>query len=172
VVPHACRWGQYLASLRGPWTLERVAVALDSAADRCAVQAALPRQVLNAWTQPGDLGVSWHDFLGVGACLACLYMPSGAVPNEDQLVADAIGLPDQLLPVRELLYRGTPVGEEWVRRIAAALSIPPEALLPFADRPLRAFYSEVVCGGVILRLGGHNGPGQAEVPMAFQSALA
>jgi len=99
-------------------------------------------------------------------------MPSGAVPNEDQLVADAIGLSDQLLAVRELLYRGAPVGEEWVRRIAAALAIAPEALLPFADRPLRAFYSEVVCGGVILRLGGHDGAGRTEVPMAFQSALA
>src|SRR5207244_2771974 len=70
VKSHKGPWGDYLRS-RGDTRLERVAVALDSAKDRIAVQAGLPRWVCNAWTQTGDLGVSRHEFLGEQACLAC-----------------------------------------------------------------------------------------------------
>jgi molybdopterin/thiamine biosynthesis adenylyltransferase len=170
---HPDRWGHYLASLEVPWSLARVAVALDSAEDRIAVQAALPRRVFNAWTQAGDLGVSRHDFLGEQACLACLYLRDGPVKNDDQLVAEAIGLPEQLQAVRQLLYTGAPVGREGIERIAAALGISPEPLMLYADRGLREFYSEAICGGVVLRLQGNGDRrGRTEVPMAFQSALA
>ena len=170
---HPAEWGRYLATLPIPWALGPVMVALDSAEDRIAVQAALPQRVLNAWTQAGDLGVSRHDFLGDRACLACLYLPDGPSKNEDQLVAEAIGLPDQLIHVRQLLHSGAPVGEAGIRRIAAALDVPAEPLLPYAERGLREFYSEAICGGVVLRLqGGGDRRGGTEVPMAFQSALA
>jgi hypothetical protein len=173
VRPYALKWGHYLAGLDPPWNLDLVAVALDSAEDRIAVQAALPRRVLNAWTQAGDLGISRHDLLGDRACLACLYLPEPASRNEDQLVAEAIGLPERLMEVRTLLYTGAPVGEETIRHIAAALAVPEEPLLSYAGRPLRDFYSEAICGGVVLRLqGGGDRRGGTEVPMAFQSALA
>lgn len=173
IQPHPDRWGHYLAGLPTPWTLTRVAVALDSAEDRIAVQAALPRRIVNAWTQAGDLGVSRHEFLGEAACLACLYLRDGPGKNEDQLVAEAIGLPEQLAAVRQLLYTGAPVGTEGIDRIAAALGVAPEALMPYADRGLREFYSEAICGGVVLRLqGGGDRRGGTEVPMVFQSALA
>jgi molybdopterin/thiamine biosynthesis adenylyltransferase len=71
VHPHQQRWGEYLRT-RNDWHFQRVAVALDSAADRRAVQAALPEWIVNAWTQPGDLGVSRHTFLDDQACLTCL----------------------------------------------------------------------------------------------------
>lgn len=170
---HPAEWGRYLAMLPSPWALDLVMVALDSAEDRIAVQAALPQRVLNAWTQAGDLGVSRHDFLGDRACLACLYLPDGPSKNEDQLVAEAIGLPDQLIEVRKLLHSGAPVGEAGIHRIAAALGVPAVPLLPYAGRGLREFYSEAICGGVVLRLqGGGDRRGGTEVPMAFQSALA
>jgi len=44
--------------------------------DRIALQASLPKWIVNAWTQNVDLGVSRHDFATAGACLACLYMPT------------------------------------------------------------------------------------------------
>jgi Prokaryotic E2 family C/ThiF family len=170
---HPDRWGHYLAGLETPWSLPRVAVALDSAQDRIAVQAALPERVFNAWTQAGDLGVSRHDFLGEQACLACLYLREDPAKNEDQLVAEAIGLPGQLQAVRQLLYTGAPVGREGIERIAAALGVSTEPLMPFAERGLREFYSEAICGGVVLRLQGNGDRrGGTEVPMAFQSALA
>jgi hypothetical protein len=123
---------------------------------------------------PGDLGVSRHAFLGDHACLACLYLPEGRRKNKDELVAEAIGLPEALIEVRVLLYSGEPVGRAFIERIAAALRVPIEPLLPFQDRPLQDFYSEAICGGIVLSLGGT--PGSARhadvVPMAFQSALA
>lgn len=169
-VPHGCRWGEYLGE-RQNWHLERVAVALDSAADRCAVQAALPRWITNAWTQPGDLGVSRHAFLGADACLMCLYLPSDERPHDDTIIAASLGLPDALMEVRTLLATGAPVERAFIERIAGALNVPAAPLVPFEGRPLRAFYSEAVCGGIVLRLSGGAGAG-AEVPMAFQSALA
>jgi molybdopterin/thiamine biosynthesis adenylyltransferase len=168
---HPDRWGDYLRT-RGTGRLERVAVGLDSARDRIAVQAGLPRWVCNAWTQPGDLGVSRHEFLGTQACLACLYLPDGVVPNEDEVVARAINMPEAREEIRTLLFKNGTVGEAFVRRMATALGVAAGPLLPFAQKPLRAFYADAVCGGVLLKLGASGGAAAAQVPMAFQSALA
>lgn len=172
VVPHPQRWGEYLRC-RNNWDLQKVMVALDSAQDRADVQASLPRWIVNAWTQPGDLGVSRHDFISDQACLMCLYLPEPNQKSEDELIAEAIGLPEAKLEVRELLYLGKPVGSEFIQRIANAAGIPAEPLLLYSDQPLKSFYSKAVCGGIILGLGGdYQKASRAEVPMAFQSALA
>jgi hypothetical protein len=148
-------------------------VAVDSAEARRTIQAALPRWIVNAWTQRGDLGVSRHSFLGDQACLTCLYLPEGPQKHEDQLIADAIGLPGALMEVRQLLHTGAPVGRDWIDRIAAALGTVVEPLIRFENRPLRAFYSEAICGGLVLSLGGTGAiTVSAAAPMAFQSALA
>lgn len=155
------------------WNLPCVVVAVDNAQDRRAVQASLPKWIVNAWTQTGDLGVSRHSFLGDQACLMCLYLSQAGQPNKDQLIAQAIGLPEALMEVRELLYTGRPVGEEFLRRIAQARGISVEPLLAFKDNPLRVFYTEAVCGGQVFELAGTDGGiARAEVPMVFQSALA
>jgi len=171
VDPHHGRWSDYLRN-RTDWRFERVAVALDSAADRIAVQAALPKWTCNAWTQPGDLGVSRHAFLGDHACLACLYLPSGVVPNDDELVARAINMPESVREIRDFLHLNTPVGEGFVRRMATAMGVPPEPLLAFAEKPLRTFYAEAVCGGLLLKLGARGEKAATRAPLAFQSALA
>jgi hypothetical protein len=177
VFPHQLEWASYLAK-RGDWCLERVLVALDSARDRRAVQSSLPRWIANSWTQTGDLGVSRHPRFGTdSACLFCLYFPDGAMPNEEDLVAAAIGMPKPeeslKMEIRRLLHSGDPIGTNWVGHIAAKLSVTPEALAAFADKPLRAFYREAICGGLVLSLGGGaEGSEHAEVPMAFQSVLA
>jgi hypothetical protein len=64
-----------------------------------------------------------------------------------------------------------PVGEPFVREIAANVGTDAEALLPFAHLPLRAFRQKAICGNAILRAADGAGP-ELEVPMAFQSALA
>ena len=204
-VPHQVRWGQFLAARPQPWGLHRVLVALDSARDRIAVQAALPAWVANAWTQPGDLGVSTHRGLGASAngggrsaCLACQYLPTGVAKNEDQMIGEALGLVGQEMLIRQLLMSGAPVGVALLEQIGVALGLTPDAIMTltaYADRPLRAFYSEAVCGGVVMRLQASSArvqpppsPGAqvptrapvvglpndrgAAVPMAFQSAMA
>lgn len=163
------RWGEYLSAASA--NLQTVAVALDSAKDRIAVQASLPRTIFNAWTQPGDLGLSRHAFLGDGACLACLYLPDRKLKDRDELVAEAIGLPQERQRVRHLLYTNEAIGRPLLESITAALGVPIEELLSFAAQPLRVFYQEALCGGIVLRLGGGAMP-PVEVPMAFQSAMA
>lgn len=167
VTPHQRRWGAFLAE-RGGWDLGTVAVALDTAQDRRAVQASLPRRILNAWTQPGDLGVSRHDFLD-GACLACLYLPDRPVLHEDEIVAAALGLADVRM-VRRMLHAGTPVDRSLLEQVSEARGVELEKLLPYDGLPLRAFYGKAVCGTAIF--GGNKGDGAMAVPMAFQSALA
>lgn len=149
-------------------------LALDSAADRRAAQAGLPQWIANAWTQANDLGVSVHPSFGLGhACVACLYLPDRSLPNEDALVAGALGIPDQVAEVRTLLYSGAGVARSLLELIAARMQLPIDLLAPYEGRPVRRLYVEGVCGGSVIPLG-HAGAPRAElhVPLAHQSAIA
>lgn len=165
-------WPEYMVR-RGHYLVDRALLALDSAEARIAVQASLPRWIANSWTQPENLGISRHEFLGNAPCVACLYLPKAQRPNRDQLVAAAIRAEGQaeIMEVRRLLHTGVPMGEEFVSRVAERFGIECSALLLYASQSLDAFYVGAVCGGVLLRLGADTGS-PAEVPMAFQSAFA
>ncbi|MER9794602.1 E2 ligase fold family C protein [Mesorhizobium sp. M0213] len=166
---HSRRW-QTLPALR---SMQHVAIALDTTADRIALQGTLPRWTINSWTQRGDLGVSHHGFEGEMACLACLYLPNGAVPDDDQLIAEALGLEDRKMDiVRPMLHNGAPVSMDLMRQIASRLTIPVEPLLPFVGQPLRSLYQGAICGGIVFDLTAGSKPVRVEVPLAFQSAMA
>lgn len=147
-------------------------VAVDSATARREIQASLPRWIVNAWTQPGDIGVSRHSFAGNQACLMCLYFPEGGGKNEDQLVAEAIGFPDKLVEIRKLLYMQSPLSREFLEMIAIAKNVDFQRLLPFEGKSLRVLYVEGICGGKVLQINHGSHGQQLEVPMNFQSALA
>jgi hypothetical protein len=171
VDPHQQSWGEYLTA-RKNWNLERVMVAVDSADVRRNIQASLPHWIVNAWTQPGDLGISRHSFLGDQACLMCLYFPEGTAKSEDLLVAEAIGMPDNYMEIRNMLYLQMPLSHDFLTRIAAAKNISLDSLLHFEGRPLRSLYVEGICGGALLGLNRESNSHRMEVPMNFQSALA
>ena len=167
---HECTLAEFLEKKNHK--VDNLLLALDSAKDRCAAQASLPRRVANAWTQPGDLGVSSHDFLD-GACVNCLYLPDGEQKNEDQIIAESFGVPDRLRQVRELLYKNEGAPRDLLVAIATAQDLPLEKLLPFEGRPLRALYAEGFCGGAVIPLGELGRPANdVHVPLAHQSALA
>lgn len=168
--PHASKFEDFVASKGYIWP--RMILALDSSRDRRAAQASLPGWVANAWTQPGDLGVSSHDFLD-GACVSCLYLPEHALENEDAIVASSLGVPDRLMQIRTLLHDGNGVPRDLLDSIAAARAIPIALLLPFEGRPIRNLYVEGFCGGAVIPLGAVGTPRQeVHVPLAHQSALA
>lgn len=172
VIPHVKTWEEFVNE-RSDWNFPLVAVSVDSAQERCFVQASLPKWTVNAWTQEGDLGVSRHEFIGKNACLNCLYMPKDKSPNYDQQVASALNMSEALIEIRNLLYVNKPIGERFLSRIATALSIPVESIANFADLPLSSFYSEAVCGGIVLEWTKTNGTNvNVDAPMCFQSALA
>ena len=140
--------------------------------DRCAGQASLPLRIANAWTQPGDLGVSVHDFLE-GACVSCLYLPDSRQENEDEIIAEAFGVPDRLMQVRVLLHDGDGAPRDLLEAIASAGGLALEKLLSFEGRPLRALYTEGFCGGVVIPLERIGAPAnEVHVPLGHQSALA
>lgn len=163
---HKMTWSEFISSQK--WESKLAAVALDSAEDRIAVQASLPRYVLNAWTQANDLGVSRHVFSSESACLACLYWPTRSHPNEDEIVMKAINFSGELMEIRNMLYFRTPLDKNWLERLSRDVGQPLERLMPFLGQTLDTFYREGVCGGHIFA----TGQGNIVVPMAFQSALA
>jgi len=171
VDPHDCSWAEYV-DRRQDWRFERVAVALDTAADRIAVQAALPRWIVNSWTQEQDLGISRHGFADNRACLACLYLPSEKSRNEHEILADQLRLPEAAIEIRTLLQTNQPVDAAFVQRVANKFEVPVEALAEFVGQPVRAFYQRALCGGLMMRLTNGSAQSTATVPMAFQSALA
>lgn len=170
-VAHPLRWAEFVEQSDYRWA--RVLVALDSARDRRSVQAALPQWIANAWTQPGDLGLSVHTFDGPGACLACLYLPHAAGPSEDAIIANALRIPERIGQVRELLYRGAAAPPDLLEAIADKLGVPAKKVSAFAGRPIRELYVDGICGGAVLPLGQAGAPRQeVHVPLAHQSALA
>ena len=170
-LPHGETLASFLEANGYKW--ERILVALDSANDRRAVQASLPRWIANAWTQLGDLGVSSHSFLGEDACLACLYLPNQKTKSGDQIIAEGLKIPQFQTQVRFLLGNGQATGKEICDAVANAWGIPPEKLVPYAARPIRELWVEGICGGGIIPLGeGGPAPRELQVPLAFQSALA
>lgn len=172
IATHTLDWASYANRYGYGW--ERLLVALDSSRDRRAVQASLPRWIANAWTQPGDLGVSVHPW-NTGACLSCLYLPAGTTPSEDKLIAEALGIarPERELQIRQLLHANAPPPLELLQEVAERLAVPLDVLEPFRERPLRELYSEGICGGAVLPLDRVGSPRQhVHVPLAHQSALA
>jgi E2/UBC family protein C/ThiF family protein len=172
IIPHPIAQAEFLNQYGYKWS--RFLLGLDSAADRRDAQASLPKWIANAWTQPGDLGVSTHAaFGGDGACVACLYLPDGRVKNEDELVAATLGIPQLQMEVRTLLYTNAPLHHAFLEAVAAAVSMPIDTLLAFEGRSIRELYVEGFCGGTVIPIGQAGRPSQdVHVPLAHQSALA
>jgi len=155
---HGYRWDAALA-------------AVDSATDRRATQATLPHWAANAWTQTGDLGVSDHHYRN-GACIACLYLPTGASSNQDEVVAAALQVPEHVATVRTLLHLGDTVPPDLCDLIAARLGIDPAQVRKYASAGIRGMYVDGVCGGGLIPLGALRPAAELHVPLAHQSALA
>ncbi|HEV2642433.1 MAG TPA: hypothetical protein VGT98_06990, partial [Candidatus Elarobacter sp.] len=172
VVKHALSFAEFSATFAS--VPELVAVAVDNRHDRVAAQASLPRVALNAWTQPGDLGVSSHPRFGhSGGCISCLYVTESPLPNADELIANALGVPERVREIRTLLVTGAPPTLELLGAVAAALEVSFDTVEPYASRPIQLLYSEGICGGAVLPLAAAGRPAQdMHVPLAHQSALA
>jgi Prokaryotic E2 family C len=171
-LPHQMKWAEFVQASGYKWPY--VLVALDTAGDRRSVQASLPNWIANSWTQPGDLGLSVHGrFDGEGACLSCLYLADRKVPNEDEIVAEALGVPGLVGDIRTLLHTGNGASRQLLEAVAAGLHLPVNDVIAYEGRPVRALYVEGVCGGGLISLGSTGTPRQElHVPIAHQSALA
>jgi hypothetical protein len=152
-----------------------VAVAVDTPKARIQIQASLPKQVFNSWTQAGESGNSRHTFDGAEACLACLYFPTRTELNFDEIVRRALRLPDGIEVVKEVrrrLEKSVPTELEFLEYIAKHSGVPLARLTDYQGKPLRDLYVGAICGGAVLEFGAAEDAATVDVPMAFQSALS
>ncbi|MBI1183583.1 hypothetical protein GC194_04895 [bacterium] len=156
-------------------TVELLAIGVDNVNDRIRAQATLPKYILNAWTQPGDLGISRHfDFINT-PCLSCIYWPKGVRPHHSDIVAKSLGLEQmekETKIVRQLLSTGDPVGIQIIEEIAKSKKIPMGKLAGFEALPMEKLYSKVACGGDFIEYFDQEDQKKLEVPLAFQSVFA
>lgn len=171
---HLANWSHFIQGRRN-WSIEQVAVAVDSAKDRIFIQGALPKKIFNSWTQLESLGISRHlDFIA-SACLTCLYIPNSKTKSRSQEIAENLGLIGEINErlVRGYLAMNKPVDEALISLISAAKEIESDLLRPYIGKPIDIFYSAFVCGGVLMKLSKEGGQTvNVEVPCAFESALA
>jgi hypothetical protein len=153
---------------RDGFVLPTVCVSVDNVQGRRAVQALLPRLVLNGWTSDSGLGASWHEFDRDSACLSCLYQPMGQRPSETDLVADALGL-DRMRAAHLWIRDDRPTPED-LAKMREHLGLKPNELEAWRGKRLREVYTGLICGSVRLDV---QGVGRMEaVPLAHQSVLA
>lgn len=165
-------WQSYMGK-RKSWDLDFVITALDSAKDRIAVQASLPKYIINGFTEQGLLGISRHYQFSETACIGCMYLPSEKKTNRSEEVAKNLGIPQHEKQVRNYLYLNSPIDENLLRLIAESNKIDLQALKHFIGTPMSEFYSNFVCGGVLLSLKtAEKNSIQLEAPLVFQSVLS
>lgn len=165
-------WEEYMHE-RKDWLIRNIAVSVDSAKDRIIIQGSLPKKIFNEWTQPASLGVSRHlDFVNE-ACLTCLYIPDSKRKKLSEVIAESLGLKDQEPLIRKYIATKTPVDNMILSLVSNAKGIPIDQLEAYIGKHMEIFYSEVVCGGILMRLNQKSEESaQVEVPSAFESALA
>lgn len=171
---HPMNWKEYI-QFRGNHQMENVFVCVDNAEDRIIVQGALPKKIFNAWTQKENLGISRHLDFNNAPCLCCLYLPTEEKISRSQEIANNLNIPANEPLIRKYLASHLPFDQPLMQLINSANNIRTDKLRQFIGQPLDIFYSEVVCGGILMQLGAVNNAKyqqQVEVPSAFESAFA
>ncbi|MBN8675447.1 MAG: E2 ligase fold family C protein [Chitinophagales bacterium] len=167
-------WGEFI-NKRKEWDIQTLVTCVDNIKDRIMMQGALPKKIFNAWTQPENLGVSRHIDFVEKPCLCCLYFPTVKKTSRSQEVADNLNLSNQEKIIRDYLANNKPVDEGLLHIIATANKVSVDYFLQYIGKSLDVFYSEVVCGGVLLKFNNSLSQQAGEsiaVPSAFESAFA
>ena len=78
------------------FNMENVFISVDNKRTRVNLQAALPRNIWNIWTDTGEktlrYGIGKHYFTNEYQCIACAYYPEGEIPNQLELNATLLGM--------------------------------------------------------------------------------
>lgn len=174
VIPETREWADWV-NTQNSWRLNYLAIAVDNVKDRILIQGSLPRRIYNAWTQQENLGVSRHNNFLAEPCLACLYFPQEEKKSISQEIADALNIGANERVVREYIANHMPLDERLLRLISEKNNISTDQLAPFCGKPVQTFYSDVVCGGILMRLNpeaGNNANTAMQVPAVFESVFA
>ncbi len=169
----AMTWKDYIAKHKD-FENSMVLCGVDSAKGRIGIQSSLPKQILNGFTEQGLLGVSRHINFLDNACIGCMYIPTENKKSKSQEVAENLGIPHlEKDLVRPYLYYDFLVDENILKQISLYNNINQDELKRFIGIPMSKFYSDFVCGGILLTLKQkEDSTAKIETPLAFQSAFA
>lgn len=180
VVPYKCNWDNYLNTIND-WNINCVAVGIDNVKGRIGIQSTLPRTIFNAFTETESLAISRHNDFINEACLSCSYIPLKKQKDFIDEVAENCNIPQKAELVKAYYNLNLPVGnpipnsnhDSLLLTIARSNDIPIEELNQFNEMTLNQFYSNFVCGGIILEVSkADNNIKNVDAPLAFQSAMA
>jgi hypothetical protein len=165
------KWDQYISESKD-YNNEVIITALDTAKDRIAVQSSLPKYLFNGYTDDGMLGVARHLNLLNEACLNCMYTPKGPRPNISEVIAQDLNIPE--ISIRNLIYLNKAVDINLLSAVAISNKIDVKEIIKFKGTSILDFYSEFICGGILLKIQGaaSSSSQTIEAPLAFQSSLA
>lgn len=173
--PHKKNWAEYFDSLTDQ-KINTIAVCVDNATDRILTQAALPFGIFNAWTQPDNIGISQHLSFGKTPCLSCLYIDALPRKNRSQEIADNLNIPHLERLIRGYLANEQVLDQNLLNIIKQANNLQADPTLDsYLGQNLNIFYSEVVCGGLLMNFATDENSKKAsniDVPSAFESAMA
>ncbi|MCE5205126.1 MAG: E2 ligase fold family C protein [Porphyromonadaceae bacterium] len=180
VTPFKCNWDCYLNKL-DDWNVNCVAVGIDNAKDRIGIQSTLPKIIFNAFTETESLAITRHKDFVNESCLSCSYIPLKKEKDFINEVADNCNIPQKAELVKAYYNLNLPVGipipnsnhDSLLLTIAKSNNIPIEELNQFNEMTLNQFYSDFVCGGIILNVSKTDKDiKNVDAPLAFQSAMA
>ena len=105
LVPVQGNWAHYLNG-EGNWANEMALVAIDNSKDRIGVQASLPKQIINSYTENNLIGISRHYDFTKEACLVCTYMPHEEKKSFALQVCEDLGIVKLAIPEMEKIMGG------------------------------------------------------------------
>lgn len=180
------KWDEYVVK-RNDWNIDCVAIGIDNEKDRIGIQSTLPKVIFNSFTEKELIGINRHYSLVEDACLACSYIPTNKKRHRINEIADNCNIPDLSEMIKEYFNSGILVDQilppkhnsqnkfdkSLLTEISNANSIEISQLSQFNGMNVDQFYSDFVCGGVIMKLSkSENKVENIDAPLAFQSALA
>jgi len=112
------------------FNMENVLISVDNKRTRVNLQAALPKNIWNIWTDTvqGILryGIGKHNFENEYQCLACAYYPEGDIPNQMELNAAMLGMEQE--DINQRLKRNDLITEGDLKQLMNNYTIQPGQL--------------------------------------------
>lgn len=112
------------------FSMEDTFVSVDNKRTRVNIQASLPKNIWNIWTDTAQgilrYGIGKHEFLNEYQCLACAYYPEGEIPNQMELNAAVLGISQE--EIREKLQRNDLITEIDLEYLMRNYTIPSDQL--------------------------------------------
>lgn len=146
--------------------IDILVAAVDDRDLRAAMQAALPRVLINGWTGQGAMGMSVHRFLEEQPCLCCIYGKFDQHPSEEMQIHDSFGRAISPQRIRQMLHDNEPMGDRELAALRGRFA--QEELERYRGKSIRAAYQGLVCSGTLVQLPAGQ---EVDVPVAFMSTL-